>query len=91
MQAEGSGRPKRALVARHGLVTRITHWINVLAISLLLMSGMEIFNAHPALYWGQRSTFDRPWLAMSAEAHGDKVTAARILGVSVRTLQRRAQ
>jgi thiosulfate reductase cytochrome b subunit len=31
------------------------------------MSGLQIFNAHPALYWGERSTFDDPLLAMRAE------------------------
>ena len=37
---------------RHSLPTRITHWINVVAISFLLGSGLNIFNAHPSLYWG---------------------------------------
>ena len=58
------------LVYRHAVITRITHWINVLAITFLLMSGLQIFNAHPALYWGERSTFDRPWLSMTAEDRG---------------------
>jgi thiosulfate reductase cytochrome b subunit len=40
-------------VYRHRLVTRIGHWINVLCLSLLLLSGLQIFNAHPRLYWGQ--------------------------------------
>ena len=43
----------KEVIYRHRLVTRITHWINLLAISLLLMSGLQIFNAHPRLYWGQ--------------------------------------
>ena len=30
------------------------------------MSGLQIFNAHPALYWGKVSTFDHP--AFSAQA-----------------------
>ena len=47
----------RVLVHRHSVVTRITHWINLVALTLLLMSGLQIFNAHPALYWGQASTF----------------------------------
>jgi thiosulfate reductase cytochrome b subunit len=33
-------------------VVRATHWINVLCLALLLMSGLRIFNYHPALYWG---------------------------------------
>jgi len=57
----------RVLVPRHGRVVRITHWINVLAVSLLLMSGLQIFNAHPALYWGSKSTFAEPWLSIRLE------------------------
>jgi thiosulfate reductase cytochrome b subunit len=30
------------------------------------MSGFQIFNAHPALYWGNRSDRDRPILAMTS-------------------------
>ncbi|HEY8573725.1 cytochrome b/b6 domain-containing protein [Phenylobacterium sp.] len=54
--------PAKVLVRRHSAVTRLTHWINVLALSVLLMSGLQIFNAHPALYWGQKSTFAQPWV-----------------------------
>jgi len=67
---EGTLPSHRELVYRHAVVTRVTHWINLLALVFLLMSGLQIFNAHPALYWGQRSTFDRPWLSMTAEDHG---------------------
>jgi thiosulfate reductase cytochrome b subunit len=41
------------VVVRHSFFTRLTHWINALAMSLLLMSGLQIFNAHPALYPGE--------------------------------------
>ena len=37
---------------RHSLAVRILHWINVIALAILLMSGLQIFNAHPALNWG---------------------------------------
>jgi thiosulfate reductase cytochrome b subunit len=47
---------------RHSLLVRITHWVNLFAIVLLLMSGMAIFNAHPALYLGQQSDFAHPIL-----------------------------
>jgi len=46
-----------ALYYRHSLPVRIMHWINVLAFFILLMSGLQIFNAHPALNWG-RSSYD---------------------------------
>lgn len=54
----------KVMIRRHSGVTRITHWLNVLVISLLLLSGLQIFNAHPALYWGAKSTFAEPWLSM---------------------------
>src|SRR5690348_1611629 len=57
----------RSTIYRHRLTVRITHWINVVCMVLLLMSGLQIFNAHPALYWGQKSDFEHPWLAMWAE------------------------
>ena len=39
--------------AATALLVRITHWINVIALTALLMSGLQIFNEHPALYWGK--------------------------------------
>ena len=40
---------------RHRLPVRVMHWINVICLTILLMSGLQIFNAHPALYWGDDS------------------------------------
>ena len=51
---------------RHRLPVRVMHWINVVCLTVLLMSGLNIFNAHPALYWGQESTFARPWISFGA-------------------------
>lgn len=51
---------------RHPLLVRLAHWLNVLCLPILLRSGFQIFNAHPALYWGERSDRDRPILAMKA-------------------------
>ena len=45
--------PRWITIYRHALMTRLTHWINLLCVVVLLMSGLQIFNAHPALYWGQ--------------------------------------
>jgi len=45
-------RGGRELVYRHALWVRLAHWLNLLCVVLLLMSGMQIFNAHPRLYWG---------------------------------------
>lgn len=60
-------KPGKTVVKRHGVIVRLTHWINVVALTIMLLSGLQIFNAHPALYWGKKSTFDAPWLAMTAE------------------------
>ena len=51
---------------RHRLPVRILHWANALCLFILLMSGFQIFNAHPALYWGKDSSFDKPALALTA-------------------------
>lgn len=56
MTALGAHRPRKArstLIRRHSAAVRVTHWINALCLALLLFSGLQIFNAHPALYWGQ--------------------------------------
>jgi thiosulfate reductase cytochrome b subunit len=55
------------VIYRHRLPVRIMHWINAICLLVLLGSGLQIFNAHPALYWGQKSTFDKPLLAMGAQ------------------------
>ena len=51
---------------RHAGVVRVSHWINVVCFTLLLMSGLQIFNAHPALYVGDRSNFDHPTVSILA-------------------------
>ena len=51
------------IVYRHRLATRIWHWLNAAALTVMLMSGLMIFNAHPRLYWGQYgANFDHAWL-----------------------------
>ena len=40
-------------VKRHALTTRIWHWVNALSLIVLFMSGLNISNAHPRLYWGE--------------------------------------
>jgi thiosulfate reductase cytochrome b subunit len=86
MMDNDDAKPAKVLVYRHAGVTRATHWINVLALSLLLMSGLQIFNAHPALYWGAKSAFDHPWLAMVAgDKGGQPVGVTQIAGHSFDT------
>ncbi len=45
------------LIKRQKLATRITHWIWAICLFFLLLSGLQIFNAHPALYIGDQSGF----------------------------------
>lgn len=63
---EGIEVERRRWIDRHALAIRITHWINAVCLTALLMSGLQIFNAHPALYWGAKSHFDTPILEMKA-------------------------
>src|SRR5665213_1869726 len=84
----------REVIYRHSVIVRLTHWINVLAISLLVMSGAQIFNAHPRLYWGQYGAdADKPVAEMAAmnsphglvgvtHIGGLKLTTTGFLGVS---------
>jgi Ni/Fe-hydrogenase b-type cytochrome subunit len=65
-------RQREYLYYRHALPVRLTHWINVVALTILLMSGLAIFNAHPALYWGKSSyTGKPPILAIGAKEGGE--------------------
>lgn len=50
---------------RHFLSTRLWHWINLVCIVILFMSGLNISNAHRYLYWGQWGfSPDQAWLAV---------------------------
>ena len=47
------------------------HWLNVVAVFTLLMSGLSIFNAHPRLYWGSYGAdYDYPWLQIGSRDVG---------------------
>ena len=50
---------------RHLVSTRLWHWINLIAIVILFMSGLNISNAHPYLYWGNWGFApEQAWLAV---------------------------
>lgn len=82
MMSETTGRTGRWYFYRHSVVVRITHWINVVCMTFLLMSGLQIFNAHPALYWGDKSDFEAPLLSMRSvpEADGTPAGVTRVFG-----------
>jgi thiosulfate reductase cytochrome b subunit len=56
---------------RHRIVVRLTHWLNAIVLAVMLMSGLQIFNAHPALYIGNQSTFDTPAFSLTAMQQPD--------------------
>jgi thiosulfate reductase cytochrome b subunit len=72
-----------ALYYRHTLPVRIMHWINVVALTVLFMSGLNIFSAHPALNWGKSSYDGRPAvleIGATQDAMGNLVGVTRLFG-----------
>src|SRR6266542_606225 len=53
-------------IYRHNRVTRFTHWINAIALMILFMSGLMIFNAHSHLYWGRTSEPEKAFFSLGA-------------------------
>ena len=79
-------RPKGGdIIYRHRLPVRLWHWANALAVFVMLMSGLMIFNAHPHLYWGQYgANYDHSWLDITpGHLRVDPLTIAtpHLLGV----------
>lgn len=71
------------LYYRHTLPVRVMHWINVAALTVLLLSGLNIFSAHPSLSWGKSSYTGRdPVFEIGAreDDNGDPVGVTTILG-----------
>lgn len=72
-------RGGRLFIYRHSAAVRVLHWVNLITLTIMLMSGLQIFNAHSALYWGATSEFSHPLLSMYAvqdnEGHTKGVTA----------------
>ena len=79
--------PRTLMIHRHSLVTRLTHWLNVVCLSVLLLSGLQIFNAHPELYWGHYGADGDPSvLTIGSSGQGDDISGfVRIAGVEVPT------
>ncbi|HEU4820965.1 MAG TPA: cytochrome b/b6 domain-containing protein [Qipengyuania sp.] len=50
---------------RHAFSTRVWHWLNLICVVILFMSGLTISNAHPWLYWGEAGFApEEAWLAV---------------------------
>lgn len=63
------GTAAELTIYRHPLPVRAFHWINVICFVILIMSGYQIFNAHPRLYIGNTGYYDTPAVF---EITGDK-------------------
>ncbi len=63
--------PSSYVYYRHTLPVRIMHWTNVISLTILLMTGLMIFNAHPALDWGNISYGGKPLLEITSRDAGN--------------------
>lgn len=95
LPVDRQGRAKGPLIYRQSIFTRVTHWVWAIALFFLLLSGLQIFNAHPALYIGEESGFgyDNSVLRIQAEntpdgprgfatIFGQKIDTTGLLGMS---------
>ncbi len=79
--------PRTIFIRRHSVVTRLTHWLNVLCLSFLLLSGLQIFNAHPELYWGHYGANGDPAVLTigSDDDRGMPSGFVRVVGLQIPT------
>ncbi len=80
--------PKGPLVYRQRRLTRITHWLWAVSLFVLMLTGLQIFNAFPSLHIGQESGFDydNAIFAISARDVGGELRGVtRVLGAEFDT------
>ncbi|NYT60657.1 cytochrome b/b6 domain-containing protein [Alcaligenaceae bacterium] len=74
LRAPAGGANRHQFIGRHSAVVRMTHWINVFCLSVLLLSGLQILNAHPRLYWGEYGAdADQSFIAIESQKGDDGV------------------
>ncbi|MFZ3007740.1 MAG: cytochrome b/b6 domain-containing protein [Phenylobacterium sp.] len=73
----------RLLVFRHPAVVRITHWVNLASLVVLLLSGLQILCSHPAFYWGETARFAEPFAAIVSEMGDDGEPRGRLTAPGV--------
>lgn len=75
-----------SLVYRHNWITRLTHWTNTLALLILFMSGLQIFNAYPNLHWGSKAEPEEAFFSIYAANEGGEIRGyAELYGWNVET------
>ncbi|TAK07269.1 hypothetical protein EPO44_04325, partial [bacterium] len=75
-----------SLVYRHNWITRLTHWMNAVALLILFMSGLQIFNAYPNLHWGSKAEPEEAFFSIyAAEESGEVRGYTRFYGLRVTT------
>jgi thiosulfate reductase cytochrome b subunit len=71
------------LYYRHALAVRVMHWINVIALTVMFMSGLQIFNAYPALNFGKSSYNNVPpvlEIGARMRPNGEPMGVTRVFG-----------
>jgi thiosulfate reductase cytochrome b subunit len=66
---------KGPLIYRQRIWTRATHWVWAVCLFFLLLTGLQIFNAHPSLHIGKEAGFDydNAFLEIGSRQVGDEV------------------
>ena len=79
-QPASAERPGWRTVLRHRWPLRLMHWINLGCMLAMVGSGLQILNAHPALYWGEASHFDTPLASATAVTRGGELRGVLQVG-----------
>lgn len=56
------------------------HWINLACMLAMVGSGLQILNAHPALYWGEASNFAAPLASAKAVTRNGELRGITQIG-----------
>lgn len=67
-------------VLRHRWPLRLMHWINLACMLAMVGSGLQILNAHPALYWGEASNFAAPLASATTVKRGGELRGVTQIG-----------
>lgn len=72
--------PEWREVLRHRWPLRLMHWINLACMLAMVGSGLQILNAHPALYWGEASHFETPLASAQSVQRGGELRGVLQVG-----------